>query len=193
MYGLAAFQDANPIHKGNFLNVQKTHCLFRLFGSRFLIRPGSPSGGQPLFSVPVIEALKITNKDKGSAELVPVEGQAFQQALKCTTFETTTNVWDVQVETPVPVPVKTGDVILAEFWMKADKTSVESGEASSEFILEHMGEPWTKAISYSLSAGSQWKKYSIPFTMAETWDTGNSHICFRMGYHPQVLNWPTSK
>ena len=83
--------------------------------------------------------------------------------------------------------MKTGDVLLAEFWMRAAQTNVESGEASSEFGFERLGDPWTKAISYNLSAGPQWRKFSIPFTIVEDLDAGKSHIYFRMGYRPQAF------
>ncbi len=147
----------------------------------------APAGGSALFPEPAIEALQITDKDKGGVELVPVEGQVFKRALKCTTTQNSEKVWDVQAEAPIPVALEAGDVILAEFWMKADQTSVESGEASSEFIVERLGDPWTKSVGYALSVGPQWKKYSIPFTAVESLDAMKSHVCFRMGYKPQAF------
>ncbi len=54
-------------------------------------------------------------------------------------------------------------------------------------MFERLGDPWTKAISYTLSAGPQWRKFSIPFTIVEDLDAGKSHICFRMGYRPQAF------
>ncbi len=161
-------------------------CLILLLPAGLLAQT-APPGGQSLFSKPGIEVLNLTNKDKGTAEMVPVEGQSFQQALKLKTLAASTNIWDVQAEAPVPVAVKAGDVVLAEFWMRAVETSVESGEASSEFVFERLGDPWTKSVSYTLSAGPQWRKFSIPFTIAEDRDEMKSHICFRMGYHPQVF------
>ena len=69
--------------------------------------------------------------------------------------------------------------------MRAAGTHVESGEAQSEFIYERMGDPWTKSVSYTLSAGPQWRHFFIPFTVGEDYGAKGSHICFRMGDHPQ--------
>ncbi|HTC21094.1 MAG TPA: endo-1,4-beta-xylanase [bacterium] len=160
-------------------------CFILLFPAS-LRAQAAPSGGQDLLAQPGIDQLKLDGS-KGTLEKVPVTGQSFAQAVKLTTLESTTNPWDVQVEAVVSQPVKAGDVVLAEFWMRAAQTSVESGEASSEFVFERLGDPWTKAVSYSLSAGPQWRKFSVPFTIAEDLDAGKSHICFRMGYRPQAF------
>ncbi|HEY5037754.1 MAG TPA: endo-1,4-beta-xylanase [bacterium] len=146
-----------------------------------------PPGGKSFYSQPGLDVLTYAKNDKGKVEKMPVFGQPFKEALQLTTFESTANPWDVQVEATVPQAVKTGDVILAEFWMRAAETKVESGEANSEFGFERLGEPWTKAISYTLSAGPRWKKFSIPFTIVEDLDAGKSHIYFRMGYRPQAF------
>src|ERR1035438_1146228 len=146
----------------------------------------TPPGGKDLIPQPALDSIRLDG-DKGSMEKVSVPGQPFQQALKLTTFEDTENPWTVQVEAVVPVAVKTGDVLLAEFWVKADETHVEKGEANSEFVFERLGDPWTKAVSYGISVGPHWKKFSIPFTAVEDLDSGKSHICFRMGYRPQAF------
>jgi GH35 family endo-1,4-beta-xylanase len=161
-------------------------CLALLIPASLLAQQ-APSGGESLFSKPAIGLLTLTNNLKGKTETIQVEGQPFHEAVRFTTVESTVNIWDVQAITEVPVEVKAGDVVLAEFWMRAANTSVESGEAKSEFVFERSGDPWTKSVSYTLSAGPQWKKFSIPFTIIEDRPAGGAHICFRMGYHPQAF------
>ncbi len=161
-------------------------CIALLFPA-FLSAQAAPPGGKSLFQQPGIDALTLGNNAKGKAEKVSVDGQSFKEALRLTTLESSTNPWDVQVEATISQAVTTGDVLLAEFWMRAAQTNVESGEASSEFGFERLGEPWTKAISYNLSAGPQWRKFSIPFTIVENLDAGKSHVYFRMGYRPQAF------
>jgi endo-1,4-beta-xylanase len=161
-------------------------CFALMFASG-LCAQNLPQGGIPLFSQPVLDVLSIGNNTKGTAEKVSFKGEANREGLKLTTLVNAVNPWDVQVDAVVPVAVKKGDVIYAEFWMKAVESHAESGEANSEFGFERLGEPWTKSIGYTLSAGSQWRKFSIPFTIVEDLDAGKSHIYFRMGYHPQAF------
>src|SRR5580658_6674684 len=98
-------------------------CFILLFPAS-LRAQAAPSGGQDLLAQPGIDQLKLDGS-KGTLEKVPVTGQSFAQAVKLTTLESTTNPWDVQVEAVVSQPVKAGDVVLAEFWMRAAQTSVE--------------------------------------------------------------------
>lgn len=149
----------------------------------------APPGGKSLFDKPGMEAIQLGGAmDKGKLEKIQVQGQTFKEALRLTTLATTTDPWGVQVDAVVTKPVKAGDVVLAQFWMRAAQTNVESGEANSEFVFERNGDPWTKAVSYSLSVGPQWKMFSIPFKVVEDLEAGKSHICFRMGYRPQAFD-----
>lgn len=148
----------------------------------------APPAGKSLFPKPGIEMLQPTNKaDLGKAEIIPVTGQPFKTALRLTTLQASANPWDVQVNAAVPVAVQNGEVMLAEFWVRAAETKVESGEANSEFVFERVGDPWTKAVSHGLSIGQAWMKVSIPFTAVESLEAGKSQVCFRMGYRPQAF------
>jgi GH35 family endo-1,4-beta-xylanase len=169
--------------------VKKSLLLFALLCSILTVPAGAqeaPAGGQSLFSKPSLEAIQLNGK-KGTLDKVPVTGQNFKEALKLTTLEATENPWGVQVDAPVDFPVHKGDVVLAQFWMKADESHVESGEAQSEFVFERLGDPWTKSVSFNLSAGPHWRLFNIPFTVIEDLEKGKSHICFRMGYRPQAF------
>src|SRR5665213_79456 len=111
---------------------KKLLACFALMFTSGLCAQTLPQGGTPLFSQPVLDALSIGNNTKGTAEKVPFKGEANREGLKLTTLVNAANPWDVQVDAVVPVAVKKGDVIYAEFWMKAAESHVESGEASSE-------------------------------------------------------------
>ncbi len=146
----------------------------------------APPGGKSMFPKPGIDVLPLGKQGvKGESEKVKVEGQTFKDALLLTTYQSTPNKWDVGVDAPVPLATQSGEVILAEFWMRAVKTQGESGESKSEFVFERLGDPWTKAVEYGISVGPQWKKFSIPFAAVENLDAGKSHVSFRMGYGPQ--------
>ncbi len=147
-----------------------------------------PAGGESLFPKPGIDMLPVGDLGKGygTSEKVQVEGQPFKEALLLTTLKETSQKWDVNADCPIPQATFQGDVILAEFWLKATQSRVESGEAKTEFVFERLGDPWTKAVEYAIPVGPQWKKYSIPFECVEDLPAGKAHICFRMGYGPQA-------
>lgn len=149
----------------------------------------TPPGGKSLFPKPGIDMLPVGKQgDKGQSEKIKVEGQPFKEALRLTTYQATANKWDVQVDAPISIATQSGEVILAEFWMRAAQTKGESGEAKSEFVFERVGDPWTKAVEYGISVGPQWKKFSIPFAAVENLEPGKSHVSFRMGYGPQAYD-----
>lgn len=145
-----------------------------------------PSAGQDLFPGPVIDWLGIVG-DKGGMERVPVSGEPFKEALKLTTYEAVFEPWNLRAEAVLPVAVKKGDVLLAEFQMRGAETRVEKGEACGEFVFRRLDDPWTESFIYGLSAGPQWKKYSIPFSVTEDREAGKSSLCFSMGFRPQVF------
>src|SRR5581483_10643510 len=151
-----------------------------------LLAQTAPPSGQLLFQGRALEALQFGGEDgTGGMDRAPVQGQEFNECLKLTTSKVTSNPWDVQVYARVPEALKNGDVLLAEFWARAVDTNVESGEAKSEFVLQRASDPFTNAVTYGLSMGCAWKKYSIPFTAVEDSAPGESQVCFRMGYHAQ--------
>jgi GH35 family endo-1,4-beta-xylanase len=151
----------------------------------------APPGGKSMFEKTGQEALKYGYKEgfqqNGKVEKVKVEGQSFKEALRLTTLATSENPWDIQVHAICSQPIAAGDVLLAEFWVRATDTKVEIGEASSEFGFERFGEPWTKTHTVNLAIGQGWKKYSIPFKATETLAAGGSQAYFRMGYKPQAF------
>src|SRR5581483_7191490 len=119
------FSESNP--RSN----RKEFCMRRLIlAFLLLLSPLSllahtpPAGGESLFAKPGLESLQWDGV-RWKMEKVEVTGQAFKEAVKLTTFTATQNPWNVQVEAPVALAVKTGDVVLAEFWMRAAETNVE--------------------------------------------------------------------
>ncbi|HUO57644.1 MAG TPA: endo-1,4-beta-xylanase [bacterium] len=148
-----------------------------------------PEGGLSLFPKPGIEMLPLGDqKDLGKAEIIPVKGQPFKEAIRLSTYKLTNAKWDVQVDAPVSTAIQQGEVMLVEFWIRAEQGVGESGEAKSEVVFERLGDPWTKALEMSLTASPEWKKFSIPFTAVESLEAGKSHLSFRMGYGPQVYD-----
>ncbi len=168
-----------------------------------LAAQGAPPGGKPLLPKPGIEMFPTGDLQEGLgvAEIVPVEGQPFRKAIRLTTLKAGAMKWNPQNDIMITVPTQAGDVMLLEFWMRAVKGQGESGDAKSEVVFERYGDPWTKAIEQSISAGPKWKKFMMPFVAREDLEAEKSHLSFRMGYGPQsyeladvkITNYGTKK
>jgi endo-1,4-beta-xylanase len=135
-----------------------------------------------------VQAFELQGKT-GRAEktLVPVDGQAFAQALRVEVKEPSQNPWDVQLGLRLTQSVQAGDVILATLHLKTEATRDESGEGRSEFVMELSREPWSKSVEYPVRAGHDWKKIYVRFRAARTYAPGEAQLLFRLGYPPQTL------
>jgi endo-1,4-beta-xylanase len=125
--------------------------------------------------------------ERVNVSLVPVEGQAFTEALRAEVKEKSGNVWDVQVQAPVKEAVAANDVILATFWLKTERSRVESGEGQTELVMELGREPWSKSVTYGVRAGAEWKQVFVRFKAQQAYAPGESQLIFRLGYEPQTI------
>jgi endo-1,4-beta-xylanase len=135
-----------------------------------------------------IAAFKLQGKtERASVSLVPVEGQPFKEALRAEVREKSGNTWDVQVQTRVAQPVAYGDVILATFYVKAEASRQESGEAQTELVMELAQPPWAKSVEYPVRVSHDWTKIHARFKAERSYAAGEAQLIFRLGYAPQIL------
>jgi endo-1,4-beta-xylanase len=135
-----------------------------------------------------ITAFKLQGKtERASVSLVPVEGQPFREALRAEVKEKSGNNWDVQVQTRVALPVAYGDVILATFYVRAEASRQESGEAQTQLVMELARPPWAKSAEYPVRVGHDWSKIHVRFKAERSYAAGEAQLIFRLGYAPQVL------
>jgi endo-1,4-beta-xylanase len=135
-----------------------------------------------------ITAFKLQGKtERASVSLVPVEGQPFKEALRAEVKEKSGNNWDVQVQTRVAQPVAYGDVILATFYVKAEASRQESGEAQTELVMELAQPPWAKSVEYPVRVSHDWTKIYARFKAERSYAAGEAQLIFRLGYAPQTL------
>jgi Glycoside hydrolase family 44 len=118
---------------------------------------------------------------------VPVEGQSFAQALRITINEASGSDWSVQLQAPTAAPVQKGDVLLATFHVRAVKSQEGSGAASTQFVFEHAGEPYTKSVTYPVRFGTDWRKIQVRFLVEESYPQGRAQMIFRLGYEPETF------
>jgi GH35 family endo-1,4-beta-xylanase len=136
-----------------------------------------------------ITAFKLQGKtERASVSIVPVQGQPFSEALRAEVKEKSGNNWDVQVQTRVAAPVAYGDVILATFYVKAEASRQESGEAQTQLVMELAQPPWAKSVEHPVRVGHDWSKIHVRFKAERSYAAGEAQLIFRLGYAPQVLH-----
>lgn len=129
--------------------------------------------------------------DSLESRIVPVEGQDFKEALEAKTLQNSTWSYSIQYQGTIPVEIKNGDVILAEFSIRTLASTAESGEAKTQLTLEQKGGEYKKSVEYDASAGKEWKKFQVPFVVkgvkGADFAPGEAQICFRLGYRAQTI------
>ena len=86
------------------------------------------SDGSPA-STPVLTG-EFVFQPTGDAvtSFIPVTGQPFDSALNVVTVGPYANSWATQAQAFVSQAVNRGDVLLASFWVRCEKSLLESGE-----------------------------------------------------------------
>jgi endo-1,4-beta-xylanase len=136
-----------------------------------------------------IRELVVDNDAKKVAlSWVSVEGQPFKEALRAEIKQASANPWDVQVHARTKARIERGDVLLATFYFRTEWAPEESGEGQTEFVFELAKDPWTKSTSYPVRASREWKKIYVPFAAQESYEAGEAHAIFRLGYAPEIID-----
>lgn len=126
-----------------------------------------------------VERVKLTE--------IPVQGQPFTTARRAEILQPSANVWDVQIQAKSAAPVEEGDVLLATFYFRTERSLDESGEGATEFVFELGRDPWTKSVTYPLRGAREWKKVFVPFVAGQSYKPGEGQAIFRLGYPKQTI------
>ncbi len=146
-----------------------------------------PPNGKPMVPGDANAALTFSGSaQQGSGATVPVTGQRFTTARRFTVLVKPENPWALQAVVASPGTVKKGDVLLAAFYIRAEKGQRETGEARTMFVWEKQGEPWTKYSELEVSAGKEWKRVLVPITMTQDVPP-ETHVTLRLGYGEQII------
>jgi len=140
-----------------------------------------------------LHQLQIKSSGPGAIEtrIVSVSGNDFKEAIEAKTRQGTRWPYDNQLQASVPVEVKNGDVVLAEFSIRALASTSESGEAKTQMCFEQKGGEFVKSIVYDAGVGKSWKRFQIPFRVqgakSGAYGPNEAQICFRLGYQGQTI------
>jgi hypothetical protein len=135
---------------------------FLLWASAALADPSPLVSGDPLTCFNRIDGA-------GTLSTVSVSGMPFVRALHVKTgvVAAAANAWDIRPRCFSTLAARQNDVVAVTFWMRA--IAAPEGLGLTSFVLERNDSPYTKSVTYTAAAGSDWKKFEVPFTMAETY------------------------
>ncbi len=134
----------------------------------------------------VASAFQPGGLPEDSVSIVPVEGQSFSWAWRLRTpAHGPINRWDYRLAAYRPAAVGRGDTMLAVFWMRTLHSA--SGTGFATFVTERSSQPWTKSVVWIAVAGPEWRKFEIPFSMAESYAVGEYAIEFFIAFDEQEI------
>lgn len=121
----------------------------------------------------------------GSASVVSVNGQSFQQAIQITTGGDSAFVYNSAMGWNSASAVTKGDVLLLSFWAR----KLEPGGIATirgQVVFERGASPYDKAINTNFPTDSnEWRFYQFPFKAHDTFAAGAVNLIFQFAYGPQ--------
>ncbi|WP_436234521.1 fibronectin type III domain-containing protein [Paenibacillus sp. LjRoot153] len=115
-----------------------------------------------------------------------VEWQAFTEALRFTTNVQPASTYLLQYVLPIEASIEKDDVILATFYARTLRSTVETAEGTVALVMEKRGN-FEKSITETLTVPTQWKKFLVPIKAALLMEVNTPQIAFRLGYKPQEI------
>lgn len=144
------------------------------------------------------EQTVLDASDYGSFRLegVEVEKVAFSiqpsnmpggnSVLRLETKEKCSATYSAQISLRNKETIQAGDVLLAHFYLRTLKSSLESQEGITQLILED-AKTFTKALEFGARALGEWREFFVPFTTTTSYPPGQASIILRAGYDPQII------
>jgi GH35 family endo-1,4-beta-xylanase len=109
---------------------------------------------------------------------VSVSGMPFSTAIHVKTgvVAANANAWDIRPRCFNTLAARQNEVVVAAFWMRTISAAVGTGLAT--FVVEQTVSPYTKSVTFTAAAPSDWKRFEVPFTMAQTYPAGGYNLSF---------------
>jgi endo-1,4-beta-xylanase len=135
------------------------------------------------------DVLSCFNRSEGnmSRSLVSVQGMPFTQAmhLKTGNVSATANAWDIRSRCFTTYPAAKDSTVVATFWMRT--TAAPDGKGFTTFVHEQNVSPYAKSVTYSAATGAEWKRFQVPFAMADTFAANTYNFSFWVTYPNQEI------
>lgn len=152
--------------------------------------PSNAALSLPRSGIPVLpgdgSTLLLIGSDSAAARVstVPVQGQAFKQALRAQTVREPDTLSSAALSARTLAPIKKGDVLLATFWLRC--TESRNGEAMVGFVFESQ-KPRVRSAAYEAVVGARWQRFDVPFAAAGDYAPTQGIVSLRLGYLPQTV------
>jgi GH35 family endo-1,4-beta-xylanase len=143
--------------------------------------------GSIILNGDALDRFKLMGRQEelAQSQVVDVTGKDFKQAIRVSSKAGAQSEWNVQLFAPIDEPAKSGDVLLARFWMRC--TESMTGEGFVGFVYEISHPEFDKAVEVRLAASGKWKEYFVPFRAARDFPAGETRVCLRVGYDRQTI------
>jgi len=131
-------------------------------------------------------AFYLSGVGPDSRTFINVEGQPFRRAVQLRTpASTAVNPWDIRIVYQPEYRVLKGDTLLASFWIRTIEP--RNSRAYTRFVVERASDPYTKSAEWHLSAGPEWRRVDVPFTMVEDAESRSWTVQFWVSSGPQTI------
>jgi endo-1,4-beta-xylanase len=131
----------------------------------------------------------------------PVSGQPFSTALRIEVGKKPESAARAEVAASVDADMKSGEVLMASFWVRAVRAPNPPGEAMLDTGFHPGFSRYSLPLSMPVNAGAAWKKVQFPFALPRDYAKGEAELFFTLGAQEQaveiggieLLNYGTSK
>ena len=148
--------------------------------------PVIPPGASVIDGKDAVDFSLEATPDLASIKRVAVTGQAFDQAARVTVKSQTDDPWAVQLLMPNRQVLKQGDVLLATLYIRCHDSM--TGECFADTKFELGGGDYSNQMHVKVSAGSEWKRFDIPFTLTRGYMVGEARLTFQLGFGAQQID-----
>jgi endo-1,4-beta-xylanase len=149
--------------------------------------PAQPPGGGTDIASGNLSTFASGEGYTGSFTTVDVVDQAFTAARRGTITGTPPDPWNAQFRKSNTGAIAAGDILLADFWVRCEKTLAESNECQLLFVIEDTTS-YAKAVQYPVRVGKDWVHFYVPITAPQAYAVDGAGIALFAGYADQTAD-----
>ena len=116
----------------------------------------------------------------------PVSGQPFSTALRIEVGKKPESAARAEVAASVDADMKSGEVLMASFWVRAVRAPNPPGEAMLDTGFRPGFSRYSLPLSMPVNAGAAWKKVQFPFALTRAYIKGEAEVFFTLGREQTV-------
>lgn len=126
-------------------------------------------------------------KDKARLETVAVTGPGFSRAWRVATLEDTSPMAAIELRGLNTHAVKTGQVSLMRFFIRATEISDETGGARVMLVIRRNGVDWNSSFEGDFPVTREWQEVLVPFVWSQDFEKDGAAFMLRFGFKRQTV------